>query len=183
MIKEQRNDLLDHLHALNPNASGVFFDPKDLIFEENVRMNCFYCGRYGRNWRCPPHLPAVDFQKMVKEFDCGMFVSVEYDIVDAIQAAAVRTESSVVLHRLLLSLESWLYNQNSSNALSFIGGSCKLCKGGCGKDGCNNPYLSRSPVESTGINIVKSAKKYGIEITFPTDKKLMRMGMILWQEE
>ncbi len=183
MTKELRNELLDHLLSLNPKAEGVLFDPKELVFEENIHMNCFYCGRYGNNWRCPPHLPKIDYKKMVQEFDCGMFVIVRYPVTDTIQKANVRTESSVVLHKLLLAMESWLYNRNSSTALSFIGGSCKLCKGGCGKDGCNNPYMSRSPVEATGVNIIKSIKKHGIDVTFPTDKQLMRIGMILWQED
>lgn len=75
-----------------------------------------------------------------------------------------------------------MYNHNSSTAISFIGGSCKLCKGGCGKEKCNNPYMSRSPIEALGINVIKSASRYGINIEFPTDKQLMRIGMLLWQE-
>lgn len=90
--------------------------------------------------------------------------------------------SSVTLHKLLLELEKWLYNHNSSNAISFIGGSCKLCKGGCGKDRCNNPYMSRSPIEATGINIVKSMKQYGVAVDFPTNQMLKRIGLLLWQE-
>ena len=58
-----------------------------------------------------------------------------------------------------------------------------LCKGGCGKERCNNPYLSRSPLEATGVNVIKSAKKYGIDIRFPTDKQMIRIGLLLWQEE
>ncbi len=183
MTQNLRKELLDHLLSLNSQAEGVLFDPKELIFEENIHMNCFYCGRYGKNWRCPPHLPDIDYKKMVREFDCGMFVTVRYDVTDKQQLPHIRTESSVVLHKLLLAMESWLYQQNSPTALSFIGGSCKLCKGGCGKDSCNNPYMSRSPVEATGVNIIKSAKKYGIDVTFPTNKQLMRIGMILWQED
>lgn len=65
-------------------------------------------------------------------------------------------------------------------AVSFIGGSCKLCKNGCGKDKCNNPYLSRTPVEAIGINVVKSAKENGISITFPPENDIIRIGLLLW---
>ena len=111
-----------------------------------------------------------------------MFVILKYDITDDTDFANIRTESSVVLHKLLLCLEKWLWEHNNSTALSFIGGSCKLCKGGCGKERCNNPYMSRSPVEATGIHVIKSAAKYGIELKFPTNKELKRIGLLLWQD-
>jgi predicted metal-binding protein len=55
-----------------------------------------------------------------------------------------------------------------------------LCKNGCGADKCNNPYLSRAPVEATGLNVLKTAAKYGIDIIFPPKETMFRIGMILW---
>ena len=179
----EREQLLAFLIEKNAMAEGVFIDPKELIFEENVKMNCFYCGKYNNNWKCPPNLPKINYQKMMQEYEVGLLVVLTYDIENNEEYNIVRTESSVTLHKLLLSLEKWMWNHNCSNAISFIGGSCKLCKGGCGKERCNNPYMSRSPIEATGINIVKSARKYGINVRFPADKRMMRIGLILWQEE
>lgn len=176
------NDLLNYLGSVAPMMKGVIMEPKELVFEENVKMNCFYCGRYGNNWRCPPHLPAIDYQKLVSEFDRGMFVIYTCPVNDKDDFAAVRNESSITLHKTLLELEKWMWEHNKPNALSFIGGSCKLCKGGCGKEKCNNPYQSRSPLEAIGVNVVKSAGKYGIDIHFPTKETLTRCGLILWQE-
>jgi len=48
-----------------------------------------------------------------------------------------------------LKMEKLLWEKNNSTAISFIGGSCKLCKNGCGSDKCNNPYMARSPLEAT----------------------------------
>ena len=139
------------------------------------------CEKYGRNWRCPPNLPDIDYPKMFNEYDEGMFVSFSFKLNDKEQFDNIRSESSVILHKTLLQLEKWFYNHNISTAISFGGGSCKLCKGGCGKERCNNPYMSRSPLEATGVNIVKTAKKFGIDIVFPTDEVLMRIGLIMWQ--
>lgn len=183
MEKSDEKELISFLKKLNPIAEGVFINPQELVFEENVKMNCFYCGKYSNNWRCPPNLPDINYQKMMREFDRGLFVVLSYEITSKEEYADIRSESSVVLHKNLLALEKWMWNHNSSTAISFIGGSCKLCKGGCGKERCNNPYMSRSPLEATGVNIVKSARKYGINIEFPTDKKLKRIGLLLWQEE
>ena len=183
MTREMRQELLDYLAGAYPSAVGVFMDPRELVFEEVVKQNCYYCGRYGRNWRCPPNLPQVDYPKMMGEFDGGLFVYIPYSYSTKAEFDTARTESSVQLHKLLLNLEKWMYSRNAPTATSFIGGSCKLCKGGCGKDRCNNPYMSRSPLEATGVNIIKSAKKYGIDIRFPTDNQMIRIGLLLWQEE
>lgn len=182
MERSDREHLLAFLKEKNEMAEGIFIDPKELVFEENVKMNCYYCGKYNNNWRCPPNLPNADFQKMVSEYDGGLFVALTYLIGNPEEYNAVRTESSVTLHKLLLSLEKWMWDHNSSSAISFTAGSCKLCKGGCGKEKCNNPYMSRSPLEAIGVNVVKSARKYGIDIRFPADKKIIRVGLLLWQE-
>lgn len=179
----QKEEFLSFCKDSAPDAEYVFMDPKEAVFEENVKMNCFYCGKYGNNWKCPPNLPNnIDYKKMFAEFDEGVFVVYRFDISDAQQFESIRTESSVILHKQLLKLEKWMYDHNMSNAVSFGAGSCKLCKGGCGKERCNNPYMSRSPLEAVGVNVIKTIKKYGIEIRFPTKKELMRVGLLLWQE-
>ena len=176
------HDSLDKFIPGIHDGKYVFIDPKDLIFEENVKMNCYYCGKYNHNWRCPPNLPDVNFPKMMTEFDDGIFIwNVHY--VEQQDYDLKRNESSVMLHRTLLKIEKWMWDHNCSNVISFGAGSCKLCKDGCGKDKCNNPYMSRSPIEATGINVVKSAKKYGIDIVFPTNEKFIRLGMVLFQKE
>ena len=176
-----KDQLTNYLKEIAPTAEAVFMIPSEAVFEECVKMNCFYCGRYGRNWRCPPNLPDIDYVKMFSEYDEGLFVSFSFDVKDKARFESVRTESSVTLHKTLLEMEKWLYNHNSATAISFIAGSCKLCKSGCGKERCNNPYMSRSPLEATGINIVKTARKFGIDVSFPTEEKLMRIGLLLWQ--
>lgn len=42
--------------------------------------------------------------------------------------------------------------------------------------------MARTPLEALGVNIIKSMKQYGVEITFPTDQVLKRIGLLLWQE-
>lgn len=181
MKTDYKEQIISYLHEVAPNAEGVFMDPKRAIFEECVKMNCFYCGKYGRNWRCPPNMPNIDYQKMFNEYDEGLFISYTYVYSDKVEFDNIRTESSVTLHKTLLDMEKWFYNHNMSTAISFGAGSCKLCKGGCGKERCNNPYMSRSPLEATGVNIVKTAKQFGIDIAFPTDNQLMRIGLVMWQ--
>ncbi|MDE5779177.1 MAG: DUF2284 domain-containing protein [Lachnospiraceae bacterium] len=177
----EQKELIEFLHSINPMAEGIFMNPKEMIFEENVKMNCFYCGKYGNNWKCPPNLPDIDYPVMFQEYDEGLFVSYTSEINDKVEYEVIRSESSIMLHKILLQLEKWMWNHDRPTAISFGAGACKLCKNGCGEERCNNPYMSRSPLEATGVNVVKTAKKFGIEVHFPTDDKLMRVGLIVWQ--
>ena len=99
MTNEMRQELLAYLAEAYPNAVGVLMKPTDLIFEEAVKQNCYYCGRYGQNWRCPPNLPNVDYPKMMGEFDCGLFVYIPYTYSSQAEFDAARTESRVPVTR------------------------------------------------------------------------------------
>lgn len=183
MDSDLKTGFLKFCKEIAPAAEFIFMDPKKAVFEECVKMNCFYCGKYGRNWRCPPNLPDIDYPRMFSEYDEGLFVYFTFDVTNKAQFENIRAESSITLHKVLLQLEKWLYNHNRATAISFGAGSCKLCKGGCGKDRCNNPYMSRSPLEATGVNIIKTAAQYGIKVKFPTEERLMRLGLIMWQND
>lgn len=170
------NSMLEEVHKTYPTVEAFLVDPKKMIFEERTKMNCFYCGRYNRNWHCRPFIPDIDYAKMFAEYDYGAFVYVKVPLSNP----DARNESSVINHRSLLLMEKYCYNHNNSTAISFIGGSCKLCKNGCGKERCNNPYEARSPLEATGCNVVKSAAQCGFEITFPPKDYMLRLGLLLW---
>lgn len=141
--------LLDYGRQKCPALQMKEINAEDLVYEERVKMSCFYCSRYGSNWRCPPRIPDVDYKKILAEYDHAAFVWVDLPFTGQTYED-VRSDSSVMLHRALLDLEGRLLQSGAALTLSFIGGSCKLCKNGCGKDKCNNPYQSRSPLEATG---------------------------------
>ena len=181
-VEVKNNDLSNMILFCNEKGypiKGKSINASDLIFEERVKMNCFYCGRYNMSWKCPPQIPEIDYKQMLNEFDSVAFVYVKKSLLDS-DYATIRHDSSVQLHRALLECEKWLWNHNNSTALSFIGGSCKLCKNGCAPDRCANPYMARIPVEALGINLVKSAANCGIDISFPPKEYMIRIGLLLW---
>ncbi|MCC8044081.1 MAG: DUF2284 domain-containing protein [Clostridiales bacterium] len=173
-------EIIKYVRELGYPIYGCMINSSDLVFEERVRMNCFYCGKYNNAWKCPPRIPELDYKKMFSEFDNIAMIYVSLSLQEGKDYSTVRTESSVKLHLALLECEKWLYQHNNSTALSFIGGSCKLCKSGCAPTKCANPYKARTPVEALGINILRTASKYGLEITFPPDKDMKRVGLLLW---
>lgn len=153
--------------------------PSDLVFEERVKLNCFYCKNYNTHWKCPPKIPPIDYQKVVSEFEHGVFVKIELPFSES-DFSEIRVRSTNDLHRSLLKLERYMWEHNYPLSISFIGGSCKLCKNGCGIEHCNNPYQARMSMEGAGINVVKSLEKYGLRIVFPPKNNLTRVGMLLW---
>lgn len=167
------------LSAKFPELRLILVDPRIFYFEERVKHKCFHCKNYKVKWTCPPNIPDVDYQCLFGEYDQGAIViyttSVTKETLDE-----RRYLSTNYVHKGLLFLEQVLYEHNNSMALSFIGGSCKLCKNGCSDKRCVNPGLSRVPLEATGVNVIKSLKQYGIDIIFPITDKLCRYGMILW---
>lgn len=171
--------LEEHIMHQDPQARIISIQPDALIFEERVKMNCFYCARYNVSWKCPPKIPALDYPRMFQEFDYAAFIYVDMPFTSD-NYSDVRSNSSVRLHKILLDSESFLLKNGNIMALSFIGGSCKLCKNGCGKDRCNNPYQARTPLEATGVNVVASAEKYGLHIKFPVETHIIRLGLLLW---
>ena len=82
-----KDEIQSYLHTLNRDAEGILIDPEKLIFEENVKMNCFYCGKYNNNWKCPPNLPDIDYKKRF----FSLSRKANPDITDAISHATCTT--------------------------------------------------------------------------------------------
>lgn len=100
---------------------------------------------------------------------------------DKLEFEEVRRNSTVLLHKSLLRAEKKLYENNLPFGISFIGGSCKLCKDGCSKEKCRLPSLSRIPLEATGVDVIEFVKKeLDINVVFPPDEFLYRFGLLLW---
>ncbi|MEG0366667.1 MAG: DUF2284 domain-containing protein [Coprobacillus sp.] len=172
-------DIFKHIIDKYKYIELIKMNPSDLVFEERVKMNCFYCGKYGNNWKCPPNIPEIEYKNMVFEYNQGYFVVLKMPLTKE-NYDEVRTNSSIVLHRACLDIEKFLWKHNDSTSISFIGGSCKLCKTGCGLTKCNSPYMSRTPLEAIGVSVNKSIEKYGIELIYPPVEYMYRIGLVLF---
>ena len=173
------DNIIEKVKQYDENIKVLPVEMSDIVFEQNMKIHCFYCGRYNNNWKCPPRIPDIDYKAMMHEFKNAAFIYKDFAINEK-NKDTIRNDSTNHIHKCLLTIEKFLYENNLSNALSFIGGSCKLCKNGCGKEKCNNPYLARIPLEATGINVVKTFEKKGISVIFPVVTEMKRIGVILW---
>ena len=59
--------MLTEIQKKYPDVHGKLIDIKGVVFEERVKMNCFYCGKYNSNWKCPPHVPQLDWKMIMEE--------------------------------------------------------------------------------------------------------------------
>ena len=173
------DDIRKRVKQFDGDINLLSVGANEIIFEHNIRINCFYCGRYNNNWKCPPRIPDVNYKIVMQEFENIVFVYKTFYPTSGTEDNT-RLDSTNHIHRCLLDLEKFLFENSSSNSLSFIGGSCKLCKTGCGKEKCNNPYLARIPVEGTGINVIKTLAKKNVNILFPSLNEMKRVGLLLW---
>lgn len=159
-----------HIKKINVN---------DIIFEDKVKLSCFYCSKYNTRWTCPPKIPQINYKELVKEFENALLIYTKINFTKE-NYEEIRNQSSVIVHKAILEAEKIILESGESLFISFVGGSCKLCKNGCSEDKCRNPGLARIPMEATGINVIKTVAKYGIDIKFPVVDSLYRIGMILY---
>ena len=165
----------DILQAKYPDMDAVAIRYEDLVFEERVRLKCFQCRNYRTKWTCPGRLPAFDFPRLLGEYE-HMAVIVAKS--DGVVEEQIR-EAGNQLHRAMLYLEKELFNRNEPMAVSFIGGSCELCKDGCNKDACVHPEQARIPWDATGCNVTRSLANIGVDVDF-SGKEICRYGLLLW---
>lgn len=175
------NKIIKYVTEKSPYLKVCKVNIGSIKFEERVKLQCFHCEKYEQKWTCPPRINVIDFKKVFSEYDNAMIVYCKIPYKNETEYNIVRGDSTNLIHKTLLELEKILYENNEVFAMSFIGGSCKLCKDGCSEKRCRFPQLSRIPLEATGINVIDFIKnEMNFDIKFPLDKYMYRFGMLLW---
>lgn len=152
------------LHTKYPSMDVLPIRQDDLVFEERVRLKCFQCRNYRVKWTCPGRLPLFDYRRLLGEYE---------------HMAVIRGKDGNALHQAMLYLEKELFSRNEPMAVSFIGGSCELCKDGCSKDACVHPEQARIPWDATGCNVTRSLANIGVEVDF-SGCECFRYGLLVW---
>jgi len=153
-------------------------NPKeDLIFDPKVIEMCKSCKRYGQKATCPPHIESFEYySKLLPQYKSGVFYIEKY----AIQGDYLEqgTKSSLDIHKRILSERGRLFNSGHYFNIGFGAGSCKLCKK-CSFP-CSKPEKSLIPLEATGLNVIKTLRKYGIVIEIPIKAYFYRVGGLFY---
>jgi len=156
-------------------------NPSDVIFDVRARFKCHSCKRYGQKCTCPPNIPDIDyFKALFSSYHWALFVGIKRKVKPK-EWEAVGKESSRTLHKMLLELEKQAFNRGCVFAISFIGGSCKMCETKTCSLPCKNPSVGRIPIEGTGVNVVETCKRLDVDIRFPVvlNETFWRVGFLL----
>jgi len=178
-IENYFDELVIMFKSLDKELNIFQININDFVFQKKAKINCFHCAKYNYCWTCPPRIPELNYRELFNEYENAIIVYKKF-YFEKDTYAKVRIDSSLNLHKALLEAEKFLFNRGNITNISFIGGSCKLCKNGCSSEKCNNPYYSRIPLEATGVNVVETLAKYNVSIKFPVKDYLIRVGSLLW---
>ncbi len=151
---------------------------KDLIFDIKVVEACKFCKRYTQKATCPPHIENIYYYKeLLPSYHKGI---IYYESFKASKEEwkKVGKESSLVMHRHLLKVRDNLFNSGHYFVTAFGSGSCKMCEE-C-QFPCRLPNKSLIPMEATGLDVVEIMKKKNINIKFPVNDSIYRIGLILY---
>jgi predicted metal-binding protein len=150
----------------------------DLIFNIKAQEACKSCKRYGLTGCCPPSIGTFDYYKeLIPLYRYGKLFVETFDI-NSEDYKKLGTESSLELHKVLLSERNKLFNEGHYYNLLLGGGSCKYCDK-CVIP-CRTPQFRAIPIEATGIDIVSTLRAKGIDISFPVKDTFLRVGILLW---
>ena len=157
----------------------VVINPADDIeFELKVVEACRSCKRFGKKSSCPPSIPSVDYyRELLPKYRNGLLVYAEFS-ADKSEWEKIGKLSSLTIQKYLLKKRDELFSEGHYFATAFGSGSCKICPE-CTFP-CKFPNKSLVPLEATGVNVVKLAAKYNINVEFPVSTKLYRIGLLLW---
>ncbi len=145
-----------------------WFDPKEMVVAEWVRMKCrFGCAEYGHNAACPPNTPPVE--------ECGRFFR-EYG-----RAAVFHFEKKVAkpedrhswsrkVNAALLKLEREVFLAGFQKAFLIPMDSCALCRDCAGKrETCLKPKAARPTADAMAVDVFTTVRKLGYPIQVLAD--------------
>lgn len=188
-MEKSSNGYLDLLNTFIPIAQEQGVDIavplfiKDIVFDFRTTYQCLTCSKYEKSPMCPPNVPDVDyFSRLLNCYRYGVLIAKKYNYNIA-DFDCKREESGPRMQNILLFLEQQAFQRNYYWALSFTGGSCRMCQKCSGTFSCNAPEKGRIPLEAIGVDVMKTCEKFNIPISdFPLKNKdgiLYRVGLFL----
>ena len=134
----------------------------DGVFREMCRAN--YCGNYGKNWTCPPHVGEIDdLMAELKTYSYALVYQTVSDLEDSYDFEGMM-EAGKNHGKLMMRLRKELEGEAISRSLHLGAGGCRVCERCAGRDGepCRHPDLAVASLEAYGVNVSKLASSAGM---------------------
>jgi predicted metal-binding protein len=184
--KKVLDDIISLLRERGASAV-VLANTADIIVDERVRLKCRVpvCDSYNKNLMCPPYVPSVaEFREALANYKQAILIQISA-LLHETHANAPREEAFVPagkLHELVNLGEREAFAAGFRFAAGFIGGCCRLCDecvAAQGGTSCRFPFKARPSMEAMGIDVIATAEKAGLPLTFPIKNKVTWTGLIL----
>ena len=169
---------------LSGGATGVGeIAVKDIQINEKFRELCKNnaCGRYGKNYMCPPAIGDMDFCKSrVQAYKKAFVVQLIHDIEDSFDYEGMM-EGQANHTDLMHTARNWFVQNGYRDSLTLAGGSCHLCEV-CGivtGEPCRRPDKTVSSVEGYGLDVTELARLAGMPFKWG-EPRVYYVGVVLF---
>ena len=171
---------------LSGGATGVGeIAVKDIQINEHFRTLCENnaCGRYGRNYMCPPSIGDMDFCKSrVQSYEKAFAIQLIHDVEDSYDYEGMMAGQEKHRH-LMLAARDWFSQNGYADSLTLGGGSCHICEV-CGivtGEPCRKPGETISSVEGYGLDVTELARLAGMPFKWG-EPRVYYVGVVLFND-
>ena len=157
-----------------------WFEPRDVVISEWVRMKCrFGCRDYAKTATCPPHVPSLP---ECKRFFLEYEEAVLFHFSKTVAKPEDRHEWTRSINNRLLKLERAVFIAGYERAFVLFIDPCNLCEECSGTPAdCKISHKARPAPEALGVDLFSTVRKCGYEVEVLSDysEKMNRFGMLL----
>jgi predicted metal-binding protein len=192
--------------ALELGASdAAIIQANQVVVEDRVVLKCRVgCDSYGKTLSCPPYTPSPDeFRRIVGEYSFALFMKfkshaeadmeLQRNLSKGPQEQLPKEMKDKVakfwdswkddkkkMNAAVVDLEKEAMRNGYSLAIGFVSGACQLCEK-CDVDTgiCIHPTMARYSEDAVGVNVKKTARNAGIEVSFPFEKNPESFALLL----
>ncbi len=173
----------------------------DVVVDDRALLKCQVplCPHYGRDLMCPPSvMPVAQFREIVGRYCRAIVVNVAAAAPgcavggkpdgDAAENPAwtgyLRSlrEAKNRLCDVIGGLEAACIGDGHYFAAGFVGGSCTLCEkcvGAASGLPCRYPFRARPAMEAMGIDVMATAGRAGLDLSFGPEAARSWVGLLL----
>jgi len=171
---------LERIFAEHGFDDFKWFDPRDVVVAQWVRMKCLFgCVEYSKTGTCPPHTPSVaECERFFKEYKTGAVFHFE----KAVPKPEDRHGWTRDLNLRLSKLERQVFLSGYVRAFLLFMDSCTICPECAGtRAGCKEPRRARPTPEAMAVDVFSTVLRFGypIEVLPDYDRAMNRYAFLL----
>ena len=157
-----------------------WFDPKEIVVSQWVRMKCYFgCPEFGKTATCPPNVPTLS---ECRDFFLEYSQAVIFHFEKEVKKPEDRHAWTRKINMRLLKLEREVFLSGFQKAFLLFMDSCTLCSPCSGKrDICRYPKQARPAPEAMGVDVFSTVRKVGypIEVLSDYSQKMNRYSFLM----